>query len=278
MTISSPPRTNFAQEKREYRAEMAREAKEVFPAFHTSQVMGTVHAIYKNVPVAAEQDVRQFIKEYLQRQPEEPISKRMTATHEAGHFVTFEALGMKATQAKIAGVPFGRGDWSGIAWSLERPALDTGLHEYRPYTPDDLIDEACAALAGPWAEVSLANGAIEGSVSEIIEVGFLAARAAEMLGKKRCQVLADIFERTAAIVDAYKGEIEGIAACLERRKRISRGDRPIKKILGCVRKKPVSSLPRASQASIDKLTRLMNDATSGIDALIARVTTRGPAR
>jgi hypothetical protein len=153
------------------------------------------------------------------------------------------------------------------------PSIDNNLSPYI-----FRMDEACATLAGPWAEVSLANGNLYGSVSEIIEVGFLASRAAELLGKDRCQVLAEILERTAGLVEGFRYEIVDLAARLEKRKRITRDDRPVKRILERIRAVPVANLQKASENAIDTLTRLMGNATSGLDDLIAQVTARGAAQ
>jgi hypothetical protein len=83
--------------------------------FHTKRVMQMVRLLSEGVPKAADQDVRLFIEGGLQRHPPQSATKRQAALHEGGHYIAFEAEGLVAGLASIAGSQFGHGGWSGTA-------------------------------------------------------------------------------------------------------------------------------------------------------------------
>ena len=236
-------------------------------AYHTRMVMELVSLLYRNVSQEANQEVKKFIAARFQQYPPQPMTKEQAALHEAGHYIAFEAEGMIATTAEIHGSAGGRKGWGGIAYAAERP-----MYNAQPITPGKLISEARAAIAGPWAEFSLGGGDFSDSISEIIEVHFLAACAAERLGCRRHQVLDHIVVGTAATVNAHRTGIEKIAELLGNQKRIFRNP-SIRSVLKSAATTPVSDLHPAPQRHIDELGELLTGAVPGIDELILQVTT-----
>lgn len=242
---------------------------------HTSRVMKTVRALRPDIPEAAYQQVRTFVRSFLKKHGQPDATRKQAALHEAGHYVVYEAQGMIAGSAYIIGSPGGWAGWSGYALAVKAPLLQNRYS----YTTQDVIDEARATIAGPWAEAVLGRSSPNSSVSEIIETHFLAARAAEMSHRESNHVLADIIASTAAIVRTFEEEIQRVASYLERRRNISYLDRFHSKVLANVSKIDINTLHSFDTDTpfVQDLTRQITE-LSGLDDLIRQVCGKGSTK
>ena len=175
------------------------------------------------------------LKVFLARHPTRPATEEQAASHEAGHFVAYERLGFLATTAEIYGSRFGRGGWGGAARRWNSPVYNW----LQDWYPDAFLRDAQAMLAGPIAEELIGGGDALSSVGEVIAASVLVRRAAELLGRDTIEMWGETLLGAVALVEHHKPEILDIAAVLERKKRISRTDRPVEKILARVTPGPI---------------------------------------
>jgi hypothetical protein len=107
------------------------------------------------------------------------------------------------------------------------------------WDPDALLAEAQASLAGPLAEELLGAGDALSSIGELVEAAMLSDRAAELSNCDDTEVWGKTLRGTIALVGHHRGEIGDISELLERRGRISSGERSIRKILARVEQAPI---------------------------------------
>ena len=151
----------------------------------------------------------------------------MAATHEAGHFLAFEVLGLGASVAQIHGRLFGWGGWGGTAHPLSE------VH-FLYATPDDLLKEALVSLAGPLAEQILSNGDALSSAGELFGARIYVDRAAKMTGEDTDILWHRTIIKAVALVYHYNSAINGIAQLLSARRRVWPGNRAIIKIFASI--------------------------------------------
>jgi hypothetical protein len=174
------------------------------------------------------------LKVLLAAHPMRAATKSQAAIHEAAHFILYERLGFLATIADICGQPFGRGGWGGSARRWNSPLF----YWMEDWYPDAFLRDAQAMLAGPIAEELIGEGEALSSVGEVVAASILVRRAAELLGRDDIEMWDETLLGTVALLERYRPEILDIAALLERKKRISCTDRPVKKILTRVMARP----------------------------------------
>lgn len=192
---------------------------------------------------------------YLARHPMRTSTMKMTALHEAGHYIAFERLGMVATFANIHGSAFGRGGWGGGANAAERPDYHCVVNADR-WGFATFWGEAIAALSGPIAEELLGSGDALGSVGELAGAALWVKAAAVLAKQNEGEALRETVRKALSLVEAFEPQIRAIADVLARRKRIDRWQRPVKKILAQVSPGAVggaAQLSAAGQALLDKI-------------------------
>jgi hypothetical protein len=175
------------------------------------------------------------LEAFILRHPTTAATKEQAASHEAGHSIAHECLGMMMHAATIAGPPFGRGGWGGTAQYRELFYGPWGGEWY----PDAMQRGATAMLAGPIAEELIGGGDALSSVGEVVAASVLMRRAAELLGRDTIEMWEETLLGAVALVERHRPEILDIAVVLERRKRISRTDSAVNKILMRVEEAPI---------------------------------------
>ena len=175
------------------------------------------------------------LEAFILRHPTTAATKEQAASHEAGHSIAHERLGMMMHAATINGPPFGRGGWGGTAQYREL--------FYGPWMgewfPDAMWRGAIAMLAGSIAEELIGGGDALSSVGEVIAASVLVRRAAELEGRDVIEMWDETLLGAVALVEHHKPEILGIGAVLERRGRIWRTDSAVNKILMRVEQAPI---------------------------------------
>ena len=196
------------------------------------------------------------LEAFLAKHPMQYTTRSQVATHEAGHFVAFEACGLCAGTASIYG---GRDGWSGEAnaWNLPNYSGEHWVCDYAIYSAG-FINEARAALAGPIAEELLDEGDAFDAIGELVEAALRANRAAQMLGRDEAEIWDETLLAAVAIVERERRAILDVAALLEKNKQISCTNRPVKKILAGVKQTPIDA-GVVSQRGL-ALARKINDA------------------
>jgi hypothetical protein len=190
------------------------------------------------------------LEAFLVRHPRRSATREQTAFHEAGHFVSFERLGLGAFEAKIrrsAGCRFG---WGGEAFNLD----------WRTYRrPQDwdagaLWREAATVLAGPIAEERLGGGDALSNFGELVEASVLAFKAAELQAGVPYEVLREVVIETVSLVE-HSPEILRIAGLLKSRRRVNRWQPSVQKILAGIPQGPIDATPLSTrgQALSDKI-------------------------
>jgi hypothetical protein len=177
------------------------------------------------------------LKVFLAAHPMRSGTKEQVALHEAGHFVGFEACGLIAGTAEIHGSTFGRYGWGGVAKPWNSPAYLWP----QDLVPDDFLGDARAALAGPVAEELLADGDALSSIGELADAALRSDRAAELSGRDDIEMWNETLLGAVALVERHRPEILDIAEVLGRKKRISRTDRAVEKILARVPQGPIDT-------------------------------------
>jgi hypothetical protein len=205
------------------------EVAEAQATCHAHLVVPTVRQIYGR---GHAQLIRDELEAFLMEHPTRGATRFQAAIHEAGHFVAFEAEGMWAGQAVVSGSPFTR-CWGGSALAWDRPWIRPGA------SVDELLRDARALLAGPWAEAVLGKGDLRSSAGELFQVSILVARAAQLQQRDRHQVLASTIVNTAKIIEAHAKAIEEIASKLMKARSITRQTRGCEKVLDRVRHTPI---------------------------------------
>jgi hypothetical protein len=175
------------------------------------------------------------LEAFILRHPTTAATKEQAASHEAGHSIAHERLGMMMHAAEITGPPFGRGGWGGTARYRE---LFYGPWRGEWY-PDAMQRGATAMLAGPIAEELIGRGEALSSVGEVVAASVLVRRAAELLGRDTIEMWEETLLGAVALVEHHEPEILDIAAVLERKKRISRTGSAVNKILMRVEEAPI---------------------------------------
>jgi hypothetical protein len=192
------------------------------------------------------------LKVFLTAHPMGTVTRGDAAFHESGHFVAYERLGFLAGTAEIYGSPFGRGRWGGGASCWNHLIYDGHL------APDDFLRDAQGALAGPIAEDLLGGSDALRIIGELVDAVIRSGRAAELLGRDAFEIWNETLLGAVALVERHSPEILDIAAVLERKKRISRLDRPVEKILMRVEEAPID-MGAVSQRGL-ALARKIDDA------------------
>ena len=179
------------------------------------------------------------LEAFLVKHPMRAPTRMQAGIHEAAHFVAFERLGLVAGTAAIYGSAFGRAGWGGeaSAWNslYHIPTLP------QDWSPDALLREAQAGLAGPLAEELLGDGDVLGSIGELVEAAVFAERAGQLTNRDESEARRDALLGAVSLVERHAPEVLDIAALLERRGRISRSQPSIRKILARVKQAAVAT-------------------------------------
>jgi hypothetical protein len=101
----------------------------------------------------------------------------------------------------------------------------------------------------------LGGGDALGSIGELGGARCWAERVAELEGRQGHEVVREVVTSATSLVERYGGDIRDLADVLARRKRISRFDCPVEKILARVRQGQLCAAPlsAAGQALCDKI-------------------------
>jgi hypothetical protein len=188
-------------------------------------------------------DWAEALTPFLREHPMRRATQQMASLHECGHLIAFERLGMVAAQAHIEGSAFGRGGWAGKANALN--------HAYRrllpPYwDPEEFRGEAISAFAGPVAEELWGDGDALDSIGELLGASLCAEFPARLRGEDGESGVIAVKNAVAcaiSLAEQYGPAMREIAALLSRRKRISRWQPSVLKILQAIPQGPFDAGP-----------------------------------
>lgn len=177
--------------------------------------------------------MRERFRKHLSQHPPRTFSQSSAAAHEAGHFVTYQAIGLGATHAALRNL--GNFGWVGRAWCSQRITI------FSPAV--DILYFIVAMLAGPFAEEMHGDGscrAIE-NFEEVLAANLLTRYAVGLNNPSASSVWKTLLVEAAAQVEFYADEIREVGSLLAKRSHIQVADKDVKRIIERIDSRPSKS-------------------------------------
>lgn len=219
---------SWAKFKRELREEQRRCGVDARLRMSTDLVVAAIQHVHGRHVSVDRATLREVMLEKLPPLEEFRATRHCVATHEIGHFVSYQAEGLNAATASIRSTPGDPRGWGGYA-----KAWDTSWLEPANPNPnaEDFNRYARAIVAGPVSEELVGGGKTLPNIAELMSARVYSDRAASLLNDLSGPVWVENVRRATATVEHYAPQIHALSEMLAKRREVASWQPSVRRIL-----------------------------------------------